>query len=182
MSAPTYRRRLYELALGQYGYVTAEDARRLDIPPGELSKLAHRGGLVQRARGLYRFADVPHGEHDQFAEAVLWGGPGAVLGFDAVLFLHELADVNPTTIRVIVPHRVRRAPRPEFTLIRADVPPEDRTQVFGIPATTVARALIDCRDMVSATRLHEAIEEALQRGLLLRSERARVLDALGTAA
>jgi hypothetical protein len=40
----------------------------------------------------------------EYAEAVALGGPGAVLADDAVLALHDLAQVNPRRIRVAVPH------------------------------------------------------------------------------
>jgi hypothetical protein len=40
--ADTYRRRLRERALDQYGYVTTGDATDLGVPPVELRKLAGR--------------------------------------------------------------------------------------------------------------------------------------------
>lgn len=45
--------------MGQYGYVTAADARTLGIPMVELGKLAARGQIHHVAYGLYRFDDLP---------------------------------------------------------------------------------------------------------------------------
>lgn len=77
--ADTYRRRLHESALDQYGLVTTRAATELGVPPVELRKIAGRGGLDHVAYGLYRFADIPRTDRDQFMEAVLPIGPDAYL-------------------------------------------------------------------------------------------------------
>src|SRR5688572_25436351 len=105
--ADTYRRRLRELALDQYGYVTTANAEQIDVPAVELRKLASRGGLAHVAYGLYRFDDVPVTHRDDFMEAVLRVGRDAYVTHDAVLALHDLGLVNPRRIRVGTPHRVR---------------------------------------------------------------------------
>lgn len=175
----TYRRRLFERALDQYGYVTTRDADELDIPPAELRKLHQRGGVEHVGHGLYRFEDIPRSTRDQFMEAVLRVGPEAVLVGDAVLALHELAHVNPRRIRVATPRRIRRR-LPSFVEVehRPTLEP-DRTEYEGIPATTVAQALRDCRGLVMTERLIDAAREAARAGLLPRAEAADVLEELG---
>ena len=49
----------------------------------------------------------------------------------------------------------------------------------GIPATTVARALLDCRGTIMDERLAQAVEEAARAGLVGRAERRRLLAELG---
>jgi len=181
MSRPahTYRRRLREWALDQYGYVTTADATQLGIPPVELRKLAGRGLLDRIDRGLYRFPDAPPTPRDMFMEAVLWTGPGAALACDAVLALHDLALANPRSLRVITGHRVRKAhPRDDVTIIARKIPCADLTSYFRIPSTTVARALIDCRDLIMPSRLLEATDQAWREGLLLASEHDNVIAEL----
>jgi hypothetical protein len=56
--ANTYRRRLREVALDQYGFVTTRDAERIEVPTQELRKLEGRGGMEHLAYGLYRFDDI----------------------------------------------------------------------------------------------------------------------------
>ena len=176
----TYRRRLRERALDQYGYVTTGDARVLGIPPVELRKLHQRGGLRHVGHGLYRFEDIPRTEHDQFMEAVLRVGEDAYLTGDAVLALHDLALTNPRRIRVATPHRERGRLPDYVEAVRArDVAPGERTVYEGIPATTVARALLDCRGTIMDERLAQAVEEAARAGLLGRAERRRLLAELG---
>jgi hypothetical protein len=177
--ADTYRRRLWDRALDQYGYVTTTDAAQLDIPPVELRKLAGRGLLDRIDRGTYRFPDAPTSARDAFMEAVLWAGPDAVLAYDAVLALHDLALANPRTLRVITPHRVRKSQsRDDITLITARLSETDRTTYFRIPSTTVARALVDSRDLIMTDRLLEAAEQARREGLLLTAEHDAVVREL----
>ena len=95
MRAESYRRRLWDFAVGQYGYVRAADAHDLEIPVVELGKLAARGQIRHVAYGLYRFDDLPPTRFDRFFEAVARVGGDAHLTGDAVLALHELGQVNP---------------------------------------------------------------------------------------
>lgn len=172
----TYRRRLWAAAAGQYGYVTTHDAAELSVPAVELRKLAQRGFLERIGRGVYRFPDLPVTEAAEYMEAVLWAGEGAALSHDAVLALHDLGFANPSTIRVTVPHRVRKTdPRRDITLIHAVLSDEDRTNYEGIPSTTVARALLDARGLLMPSRLREAARAARDQGLLLAGEYERVL-------
>ncbi len=181
MLVDTYRRRLAAHAADQYGYVTTRDAAELEIPPVELPKLAATGGLSHVAYGLWRFDDQPRTGRDQFMEAVLRVGPGAYLTHDAVLAFHELAQVNPRLIRVGTPHRVR-ARMPEFIeIVRQEIAPADLTVYEGVPSATVARAFIDCRDIIMRDRLLDAVVTAKRTGLLRTREAQRVFDAIGHA-
>jgi predicted transcriptional regulator of viral defense system len=171
--------RLYNVALDQYGYVTSGDARELGIDVVQLGIMHSRGQLEHIAYGLYRFPMVPTSERDAYMEAVLWVGRDAALSHDAVLALHGLGLANPRTLRVVTPHRVRRRhPRADITVIRDLLPERDLTSYFRIPSTTVARALLDSRDLVMPSRLREAADVARQQGLLLADGYKQVLGSL----
>lgn len=178
----TYRRRMHDLALDQYGYVTTRDAAQLAVPAVELRKLAQRGGLDRVAYGLYRFDDIPRTGRDQFMEAVLRVGLDAYLTHDAVLALHDLGLANPRRIRVGIPRRARPRLPASVEIVQRNLDPVDLTTYEGIPTTTVARALLDCRDLIMIDRLIDAAEEAARRGLLTRRDARRVLAELGAAA
>lgn len=178
MLANTYRRQLHERALDQYGYVTTRDAADLGIPPVEVRKMAKRGGLTHVARGVYRFDDIPHTGREPFMEAVLRVGDDAFLAADAVLSLHDLGLVNPRRVRVGTPARVRGALPETVQVIQQKVDPKDLTEYEGIPATTIARALLDARGLVMRERLLAAAHEAIRRGLMLRREGERVVGEL----
>lgn len=171
--------RLYEVALDQYGYVTSRDARELDIDVVQLGIMHSRGQLERIDYGLYRFPLVPTSDRDAFMEAVLWVGRDAALSHDAVLALHDLGFANPRTIRVVTPHRVRRRhPRADVTIIREVIPDDALTTYYRIPSTTVARALLDARELVMASRLRGAADKAREQGLLLADEYERVVACL----
>lgn len=178
----TYRRRLREIALDQYGYVTTRDAEGLGVPAVELRKLAHRGGLDHIAYGLYRFDDIPRTGRDPYMEAVLRVGRGAYLTHDAVLALHDLGLVNPRRIRVGTPRRARPHLPDDVEVVQRRVDKADLTTFEGIPATTVRRALLDCRGLVMRERLLDAAREAARRGLLRRDQADRVISEIGDAA
>lgn len=182
MLANTYRRRLYQRAVDQYGYITTRDAANLGVPPVELRKIAARGGLTHVGRGVFRFDDIPRTGLEPFMEAVLRVGDDAYLTADAVLAMHGLALANPRRIRVGTPRRVRAGLPPTIEVLRQRVDPEDLTEHEGIPMTTVAKAITDARDVIMRDRLVEAAREAVQRGLMLRQEGEQVIDDLAATA
>ncbi|MDZ7733540.1 MAG: hypothetical protein U5R31_11000 [Acidimicrobiia bacterium] len=114
-------------------------------------------------------------------EAVLVVGRDAYVTHDAVLALHDLGLINPRRIRVGTPHRVRTQLPDRVEMIRRDLDPADLTLFEGIPTTTVAQALIDCRDLVMGERLVGAAQEAAERGLLTRRKGREILDDLGAS-
>jgi predicted transcriptional regulator of viral defense system len=174
----TYRRRLRERALDQYGYVTTQDADDLGVPPVELRKLHQRGGLDRVGQGLYRFEDIPPTPKDEYMEAVLRVGADAVLAGDAVLALHNLGLAHPRRIRVATPHRVRRRLPPFIKVEQRQVPRTEQTTYEGIPAMTVAEAIRDCRGLLMPERLAEAAIEAAQAGLIRKTVAKRLVEEL----
>jgi predicted transcriptional regulator of viral defense system len=172
---------LWERALDNHGLITTRDAAALNVPAVECRKLAARGFMDHIAYGVYRVHDVPASEYDQFAEAVVRVGPDAYLSHDAVLALHDLAQVNPRRICVGTPHRVRSTWPDYLDVLHRALPEDDLTAYDGIPSATVARALIDCREFIMTDRLLAAAEQAQQRGLLTRRQRLAVDTALGLA-
>jgi predicted transcriptional regulator of viral defense system len=177
--ATTYRRRLHERALEAYGYVTTDDATELGIPQSAMRQIAERGGLTRVAHGVYRFDDVPTSNRDAYMEAVLAVGGGAHLVGDAVLALHDLGLVNPRRIRVGTSRRTRRSLPDTIEVVPTKDRAEDITVYEGIPTTSIARAILDCRGVIMGERLIDATNEAAQRGLLRRQEAREVLTALG---
>jgi predicted transcriptional regulator of viral defense system len=177
----TYRQRLWDVAVGQYGYVTTEDARALEIPVVELGKLAARGRLKRVSRSVYRFDELPIESCGQYLEAVLRVGRGARLVGDAVLSLHDLALVNPRRITVGTPHR-NRSTLPEWLqVVRDDTPNSELVLHEGIPSVSVATAIRQCIGAVMAERLLAAVGEAECRGLLEQQEVAELSQAIEPA-
>jgi predicted transcriptional regulator of viral defense system len=173
-----YREIVREIAYGNHGFVTTRQAAEAGVPPIELPKLAEHSGLESVSYGLYRVTDMPQGELDQYAEAVLRAGDDAYLCGESVLALHGgLADVNPKQITVAVTKRTRTKFPPFMHVVRGAAD-EPTTWFEGIASQTVASALLACRRRIEPSRLRAAAEQARAEGLLTTDEWIRVREGL----
>jgi hypothetical protein len=178
----SYRAVLYNVAVSHHGYVTTDMAIAAGVPAVEVRKLAHRGGLTNIARGLYRVDGIDGGERAPFAEAVHLIGQQAHLHGDSVLAFHNLAFVNPRHIAVGTPRRVRRKLPDHIRLVHETVDPEDLTEYDSVPSTTVERAIRDCIGAVMPERLAEATQRSADEGLIRRRQAAALLAQIRSAA
>lgn len=175
----TYKRRLWRLALDQYGFVTTRQASRIGVPAVELRKLSARGALSNVAYGLYRMNDMPPTERDAFMAAVLRVGEDAYLMGESTLALYGLASVNPRSMWVGTPRRTRAEHPAWLNVVKRRLPPKDLTIFEAIPTVTVKRALLDSRGRVMTERLLGAAGRAVSEGLVLSRDRDDLFDALG---
>jgi hypothetical protein len=110
----------------------------------------HRGVYAVGHRSLrrdgYRFA------------AILAAGPGAVLSHHEAAALHALISSPRTKVDVTVAGRRHVLGVRIYRVER--LAPEDVTAVDGIPATTVARTLVDLAAVAPQQTLRKALEEA----------------------
>jgi predicted transcriptional regulator of viral defense system len=166
----TYRQAVRELALQRHGYITTRAAREINVPPVELRKLASRGALVNRGYGVYRLTDAPTADMDQFAEVVYRIGEDAYLMGETVLAIYNLALVNPKKIQILSSRRVRAQLPPFVEIINGEIEPNEITTIEGIPATTVEKALRDCKTRIMPARFKEAVNRALKEGLMTERE------------
>lgn len=104
-------------------------------------------------------------------EAVLWpDGETGVVSHESALSLFGLSDVSPDRVHITLPtgYRIRRRQIPKrFNVHYADLGPSEVDSVERVPVTTPERALRDCREAGTGTRLlRQAIEEAEREGYL----------------
>ena len=170
----TYQDQLREIANEQYGFVTTKDAADAGIPAVELRKLATRGSLKNVRRGVYRFTDARRTEKDAFAEAVLRVGDDAFLIGESVLALLDLGLVEPKTIKVGTPNRVRQRDTGFVKIVEKKLPPETLTTYSEIRSQPVADALIESKSSIMPDRLMDAFKKANRLGLLTPKEASRV--------
>jgi predicted transcriptional regulator of viral defense system len=178
---PSIRKRLWEVALDQNGYVTSEDARKLGIPVVELGKLAYHGRLQRVAYGIYRFDELPVTPVDSYQLAVLWAGGRAVLSHDTALDLYELCDINPSKIHLTVPpgYRPRRKGGQLYVVHHERLASDAIGRVEGVPAVKPRIAIAQCtRGGVPSHLLNQAIETARARGLISVTEQGTFSDEL----
>ncbi|MEW6583768.1 MAG: type IV toxin-antitoxin system AbiEi family antitoxin domain-containing protein [Actinomycetota bacterium] len=174
---------LLAVALERHGFVTAQDARALDIDPVRLRQMARRGVVVRVSRGVYRFAMVPATRFDDYAAASLWPvGVQGVLSHETALDLHELCDVNPAYIDVTVPrsHRVRsRTVPPRYRMHQRDLAPGEVTHFERMPIVTPVRAVLDGVETGLRTDLvRQAIDTLRRRRELAGRDEERIFAAL----
>lgn len=170
--------KLFEVAAGQYGYLTADDARALDVPVTRLNTMVARRTLDHVSRGVYRFPLFPSGALDEYFEMTLWPRGGGVLSHATALDLHRLCDVNPATIHVTVApaHRTVRKPPKVLRLHRRALAAGDVTWHEGIPVVTPRRAILDgIEQNLGSDLIDQAIDTAQSRGIL-RSDDIRSIE------
>jgi predicted transcriptional regulator of viral defense system len=160
---------LLDHAQRQYGYLTPDDARELDVDPTQLRLMAARHTLEHIGHGLYRMPMVPVTSLDAYMEAVLWTGRRGVLSHETALDLHELCDVNPSAIHLTVPSgfRTRKAVPEIYRLHRFALDPAEIDWHEGIPIVTPERAILGGIEQALGWQLIDhAIETARARGLI----------------
>lgn len=165
----TYRDQLRWLAFEHHGVVTTEQARAVGVPAVALRKLAARKALRHLGYGVYRMEEMPETRFTEYAQALAMAGPGAMLADESVLAIHDLALVNPRSIKVTTPRRVRAQLPGTVDIVRRDKLAEPEF-VDGLPTMPLRAALVACRGRVLRERLVDAAREAETQGLLTGSE------------
>ncbi|MDR1426559.1 MAG: type IV toxin-antitoxin system AbiEi family antitoxin domain-containing protein [Bifidobacteriaceae bacterium] len=172
----TVRDELWDVAIDQYGFVTAANARDLGIPVVELGKLASRGKLVRASHGVYRFPQWPVSDRDHLMEAVLWTkDSSAVLSHDTALDVLDLCDINPTKLHLTIPKRrwglQRQSVPATYVIHQQNLEPSERGWWEQIPCVTAAAAIRQgITAKVRPDLLRQAIDAAAGRGLIGQAE------------
>lgn len=176
------RDQLWEIAAGQHGYVTSQQAEDLGITNRALNQLAFRETLEHPAFGVYRFPNYPVMPADPYMLAVLWTrAPEAALSHETALDVFGVSDVNPSVIHVTVGkhRRIRRADGDQYEIHYEDLAPTQITWWEEVPVVTLATAIMQC---ISAGTplylLRQAITNGHAQGRLTERERAGLTELL----
>lgn len=106
MTAPTQAERVLAL-VRQKGIVRGAEFDRLGIHCMHLKRLADRGLLVQRSRGVYEAAKPRMSEYDSLIE-VAARVPKATLCLLTALRLHGLTTQNPFEVWIMIDRKARK--------------------------------------------------------------------------
>lgn len=143
-----------ELAAGQWGMVTAQQAAAAGVSRQRLSRWAGQGSLTLVGHGLYRVPDAPETTHEEIKAAWLHLDRGRlawdrvdddqvdVVSHESAAAVHGLGTVPADQI-VFTTARRRQSRDPRIRFHRAEVPERDQALVDGLPVTTPARTLVD---------------------------------------
>ena len=174
--------RLFETAAAQEGLFTTQQAADAGYSTQLLVHHVNGGRALRVRRGIYRLVHFPAGEHEDLVTAWLWSERVGVVSHQTALALHGLSDVLPANVHLTLPtawHSRRFRVPPNVVLHYADVPPKDRSWFGAVPTTNPRRSLNDCaNDALSPELLRAAARQALQRGLVTKSELVQVKAAL----
>lgn len=169
------REKLRWLAFDNHGIVTTSQAAALGIPAVELRKLAVRGALRRVGFGVYRMEETPATPLTPYAQALAIVGPGSWLVDESVLAFHELAHVNPRTIKVATNRRART--KLPATIELFDNHDADDIEINdGLAMMPITQALLACRGRVMRERLAEGARAAVTRELIDEADAALVLE------
>jgi predicted transcriptional regulator of viral defense system len=173
---------LFEIAVGQEGLFTTQQAYEAGYSPQLLVHYVHIGRTIRVRRGIYRLVHFPAGEHEDLVAAWLWSERAGVVSYQTALALHGLSDALPAHLHLTLPrawrHRRFRVPL-DMVLHHEDVAPEDRAWFGSVPATNPQRSLNDCaREGLSPDLLRQAAQQALRRGLVTKDDLGDVEKAL----
>ncbi|GAB3697943.1 type IV toxin-antitoxin system AbiEi family antitoxin domain-containing protein [Mariniluteicoccus flavus] len=143
-----------ELAAGQWGMVTAQQAAAVGVSRQSLFRWVTQGALGLAGHGLYRVSDAPETAHEELKAAWLhldrgrlaWdridGEQVEVVSHEAAAVVHDLGTVSADQA-VFTTARRRQSRDPRVRFHRGEVPERDQMLVDGLPVTTPARTLID---------------------------------------
>ncbi|MBX5442242.1 MAG: type IV toxin-antitoxin system AbiEi family antitoxin domain-containing protein [Solirubrobacteraceae bacterium] len=161
-----------QLARAQHGVVARRQLRALGLGDATISRAIDRGVLVPLHRGVYALGhDALRPEARRLA-AVLACGPGAVLSHGSAAAAWGLIGEAGPRFEITTQTAGGRA-LPRMRVHRGGVDPADRTELDGVPVTTVARTLLD----VAATRPPRVLDRAIERAEELRRFDLAELDA-----
>ena len=126
-----------------------------------------RGRLLRVGRGVYRASGAPWSRRAAQHTAILLVGEGVVLARWSAAELHGFVENRGGPLDVLAPHP-HRQPADADGLVRLrttrTLPPDERCEVHGLPATSGARTLLDLAGACSVGRLAELIAGAVRVG------------------
>ena len=161
---------LFDIAAGQHGYFTSEQAREAGFGRDLLSYHASTGRFIRVQRGLYRIRDFPPYWREEVVAAWLAVGKDvAVVSHESALDLFELSDVIPNKVHLTIPRSKRYLRPPPDVAIHTTREPLQQSDVLGkdgMRVTTPTRSTVDAAESGTAMeQIVMAIRQAFARGL-----------------
>jgi hypothetical protein len=169
--------RIRDLAEGQWGLVTLQQARASGVAWRSLQRLVEAGLLERVAHGVYRVRGAAEPDHLDLRAAWLQLDPAraawqrlddpdvAVVSHASAASLFGVGDLRADVHEFTIPER-RQTRRPDVRIHRGNVPQDRRILLGGLP-TTRAGWMIGhlLADHVDADAVAEITREVLERVL-----------------
>lgn len=167
-------RAIAALAERQHGVVAHRQLLALGLNEDAVDYRLLVGRLHAVHRGIYAVGHRNLTKAGRWMAAVSACGPTAVLSHRDAAALWLIRRDSRSLIEVTAPGRSRHA-RPGIVVHRPRrFEPDERTEIDGIPVTTVARTLLDLAGTLSLERLTRAWDESVRLGVFDLADLERV--------
>jgi len=166
---------LFEVASGQLGYFTAQQAAEHGFGTDDIAYHARQGRFIRELPGVYRLRAYPESPHGHIMAAWLAvGKERSVVSHDTALDLLDLGTVIPNAIHITVPRSRRNLPRLPGVRIHTTTRSIERAETLvreGIRITGPVRSILDAAETnLGPEQIEMAVQQALRRGLALPEE------------
>jgi hypothetical protein len=141
-----------------HGVVTRSELLGAGVSPGAIRGRLRKGALWREYPGIYRVGHRAPSAEAKYLAAVRACGEGAVLSGVAAGWLWRLRKGEPPAAEVTSARRSRLEGL--ATRCCRSLKPHERTELRGIPVTTVQRTLIDLAGVLGEDDLARACHEA----------------------
>jgi len=157
--------RVVDLAVRQDGLVSRQQALAIGLPPGRITRRLQAGRWTQVHTGVYRLGPVDLDWRGRLRAACLAAAPGAVGSYRAATVLFGVDAVKAGPVEVTVPHSTEAKLEGVIVHRSRRLDERDRTEVSGIPVTSVPRTLLDLGRFFGPVVVEKALESAIRRRL-----------------
>lgn len=148
-------RELAALADRQHGVLARHQLLAAGVGPRAIRRRLETGRLYRLHREVYAFGRESVTQRGEWLGAVLACGDGALLSHRSAAALWGLTQ---SQIPEVSAPRGRQ--RQGIAIHECGIYPDERTTVYRIPVTTVARTFLDLAEVVDERALRRAFEEA----------------------
>lgn len=151
---------LARVATRQHGVISRRQILALGLDPSFIERNVAARRLHRLHRGVYAVGHTRLTQRSYWLAAILACGESSFLSHRSAAALWCIAFLELGRIDVMTPGRGGRS-RPGIATRRTrNLPPDERTEIDGIPVTTVPRTLLDLAAIASPTQLRKAVAEA----------------------
>jgi very-short-patch-repair endonuclease len=154
------------LADHQHGVISRYQLLALGLSDRAVKYRVTCGRLVPLHAGVYAVGHRAIRPRGRLLAAVMACGPTAVLSHKSAAALWELLTTNQTRVDVTVPGTSRKAQRGIRVHRTRALHPDDITIIDAIPATSVARTIVDAASVLRSQQLLQLIEQAEREHIL----------------
>ena len=172
-------KKLNQIAFMQGGLFTAKQAESCEYIRSNHYYHIKVGNWIKEGWGIYRLAHIPVDEMTFYWKLLLWSHnsknePRAVFSHETALDFYDLSDVNPSKVTMTIPKKFQKRSRPFKALIIyiKNLRKKDISQFKGLPVTAPLRTILDIYEegFLPENFMEQAVKEALERGLIKRSD------------